>query len=278
MEKKDIQQLTLDNIDIPSLPAVAVMVLNLAQKENTSLDELNDIISRDMSFASRVLKIANSPFYGRHEITDIPSAINMIGFKAMVSLVVGAASKDIYRKGSKFESKLWEHSMAVSLAAGLVSERTKAAKPDEALVAGLMHDAAKAVLNHNLDKAYAEVIDMAEHTGCTYADAEIAILGYDHADAGGVVARAWNLPEAFQVVMESHHKKVYAESVGSHAALCDIVRIADSICLNNGFGFYKAVPMERQAMERTGLNDEMCEKIIEELPEKFVQQRERFFD
>ncbi|MCE5311693.1 MAG: HDOD domain-containing protein [Nitrospiraceae bacterium] len=279
MEKKDMQQLTLDNIDIPSLPPVAVMVLNLAEKETTSLDELNDIISRDMSFSSRVLKIANSPFYGRHEIADIPSAINMIGFKAMVSLVVGAASRDIYRKTNKFENRLWEHSMAVSLAASLVSERTRAAKPDEALVAGLMHDTGKAVLSYNLEKIYAEVIEMAERTGCTYVEVESKVIGYDHTDAGGVVARAWNLPKSLQTVMENHHKETYDKSISPHdKVLCDIVRIADSICLNRGLGFYKAVPVERQAMDRLGFTDEICEKIIEELPEKFIQQRERFFD
>lgn len=279
MEKKDIQKLTLDNIDIPSLAPVAVMVLNLAEKETTSIDELNDIISKDMSFSSRVLKIANSPFYGRHEVTDIPSAINMIGFKAMVSLVVGAASRDIYRKNNIFETKLWEHSLAVSLAASLIAERTKAAKADDSLVAGLMHDTGKAVMNHNLEASYAQVIEMAESTEFRYTEAEAEIFGYDHTDAGGVVARAWNLPNALQAVMEHHHSDPYSGGLTvQQTSLCDIVRIADSICLNHGFGIHKAVPQEKDAMHRIGFSDEMAEKIIEEMPEKFIQQRERFFD
>ncbi|MBN2654285.1 MAG: HDOD domain-containing protein [Nitrospirae bacterium] len=279
MEKKDIQKLTLDNIDIPSLAPVAVMVLNLAEKETTSIDELNDIISKDMSFSSRVLKIANSPFYGRHEVTDIPSAINMIGFKAMVSLVVGAASRDIYRKNNIFETKLWEHSLAVSLAASLIAERTKAAKADDSLVAGLMHDTGKAVMNHNLEASYAQVIEMAESTEFRYTEAEAEIFGYDHTDAGGVVARAWNLSHALQAVMEHHHSDTYPGGLTvQQTSLCDIVRIADSICLNHGFGIHKAVPQEKDAMHRIFFSDEMAEKIIEEMPEKFIQQRERFFD
>ncbi|MDX9715184.1 MAG: HDOD domain-containing protein [Dissulfurispiraceae bacterium] len=279
MEKKDIQKLALDNIDIPSLPPVAVMVLNLAEKETTSLDDLNDIISRDMSFSSRVLKIANSPFYGRHEVSDIPGAINMIGFDAMVSLVVGAASRDIYRRNNIFEARLWEHSLAVSLAATLVCERTGAAKIDDSLVAGLMHDTGKAVMNHNLEQYYAKVIEMAESTGFRYAEAETEIFGYNHTDAGGVVARAWNLPQSLQTVMEHHHSEPYPGGLSpQQAGLCDIVRVADSICLNHGFGIHKAVPLEKEAMQRIGLTDEMAEKIMEEMPEKFIQQRERFFD
>jgi len=117
-----IERLILKTVDIPSLPPVAMKVMNLIKDDFASLKALEEIISRDQGFATRLLRIANSPYYGRdRKIEDISQALLLTGFETLKSLVIAASLKDLNRQFGIFEQKLWEHSLGVALCSSLLA-------------------------------------------------------------------------------------------------------------------------------------------------------------
>ncbi|MEW5744192.1 MAG: HDOD domain-containing protein [Nitrospirota bacterium] len=276
MNNDDLERLILDTIDIPSLPPIALRVLQLARKENTSMGELEATISGDQAFAARVLRIANSPFYRGQHISSIAAAVSLIGFDAMISLVTGAAMRDLYRKNDPFDSSLWDHSLGVSLAASLLAGETGMAKPEDALAAGLLHDIGKALLNRSIPGTYADIVEMTGRGGYSFSEAETAVLGYDHCSVGGVVARLWNLPPLLEVVIERHHTHHFPGfAAETHRDLCAVVAAADALCLQLGIG-PRSTPSSRET--GLGLTKERMREMQREFSALYNKQREHLME
>ncbi|MBN2654466.1 MAG: HDOD domain-containing protein [Nitrospirae bacterium] len=274
MSENSIEKLILDTVDLPSLPPVASKVLQLINKDGSSIVEMEELIAKDQAFSARILRVANSPYYGRgRSIETVSSAILMIGFNTMKSLVVAASLKDMHNRFGLFEKKLWEHSLAVSIAASMIAKRTRLVHDEEAMVAGLLHDVGKTVLNNNMADKYSLVIQKVFDEGASFYAAEIEMLGFNHCNVGGLIARKWKLPKGLEVVIEYHHAdELPAFDDSSNEVLCGIVKTADALCLNLGIGFqmHKAIPdIDVQAL---GLTSADLDKVSADV-EASVQQQ-----
>jgi len=126
--------------DIPSLPVIASRILHIIADDTSSLEELKKVISLDQSFSSRLLRIANSPYYRRgRSINDITDATMLIGFNTIKALVFAASLKDLCRISDATDRLLWEHSMAVSIGATVIANETALFASGEPLIYGLLY-------------------------------------------------------------------------------------------------------------------------------------------
>lgn len=275
MLEEQLEKIVLETVDVPSLPAIAGRVLQLMNDDFSSLTELEKIISRDQSFSTRLLKIANSPYYGRGKKVDsVSTAIILIGFNTMKSLVVAASLKDVHRKFGLFETRLWEHSLGVSVAASVLARETRLAGAEEALVVGLIHDIGKTVLNNSMPDAYSLIIERVYEEGVSFMEAEDEMLGFNHCNVGGLIARKWKLPKNLEVVIEYHHAEAYpAFEDGDFEALCQLVRVADSICLNLNIGLRRPVEVSPLELEGLGLSEKKFSEIKEMVVKTYAEQK-----
>lgn len=275
MKQSALEKIILETIDIPSLPPVATKVLQLISSDNSSIKELEDILSKDQSFSARLLRIANSPYYGRNRSVDsISSAIILIGFNTMKSLVVAASLKDMHRNFGIFEQKLWEHSLAVSVAASTLAAETKIMKPDEALVAGLVHDMGKIVLNTSISESYALVVERVYAEGLPFIEVEDQMLGFNHCNVGGLISRKWKLPKNLETVIEFHHTEDFPSfDDPSYESTCQITRIADAICLYLGIGFKREIDISKIGLEHLGYNIKKIDALIEKISTTYNEQK-----
>jgi putative nucleotidyltransferase with HDIG domain len=279
--KEDIlEKIILETIDIPSLPPVAMKVLHLMNDDYSSINELEKIISKDQAFSARLLRIANSPYYGRgRSIDTISTAIILIGFNTMKSLVVAASLKDLHRKFGLFEQKLWEHSLGVSIAASLLAVDTQMVKAEEALVAGLIHDMGKTVLNNSMPESYAVVIERVYESGVPFIDVEDEMLGFNHCNVGGLIARKWKLPKNLEVVIEYHHSETFPAFEDSNfEILCEIVRIANAMCLNLGIGLRRPVNISGIELERLGMSEERFTELQNRIKKVYIEQKAQLLE
>ncbi|HOA84165.1 MAG TPA: HDOD domain-containing protein [Thermodesulfovibrio thiophilus] len=270
-----IERLILKTVDIPSLPPVAMKVMNLIKDDFASLKALEEIISRDQGFATRLLRIANSPYYGRdRKIEDISQALLLIGFETLKSLVIAASLKDLNRQFGIFEQKLWEHSLGVALCSSLLAMVTRLATSDEALVCGLMHDVGKTVINNAMPELYIQIYEKMYKEKRTLIEIENEVLGFNHTTIGNLIAKKWKLPEKLEMIITYHHTYPYPDYEDqAFANICNLVRVADQICLNLAIGLKDPIETEID-YESVGMTEESLKELIGLFTIKFDKQKD----
>lgn len=280
MKEEVLEKIILETVDIPSLPPIAMKVLQLINDDYSSIKELEKIIGRDQAFSARLLRIANSPYYGRDRSIDtISTGILLIGFNTMKSLVVAASLKDLHRKFGLFEQRLWEHSLGVSIAASLLALETKLLSPEEAMIGGLIHDVGKTILNNAMPESYSVIVEKVYETGMSFADIENEMLGFNHCQVGGLIARKWKLPRNLEAVVEHHHAADFGVlNDKALETLCRITNVADAMCVNLGVGLRMPMSDHKIPYEILGLTDKKFFEVEELFKKTYEEQKAQLLD
>jgi putative nucleotidyltransferase with HDIG domain len=225
--------------DLKVLPSVAKKVMETVEKENTSAVDLSRVIENDEAITSRVLKIANSAFYGlRSQVKDLRHAVALLGFSNIKNLVITASTRGLHKSFGITEQLMWDHSVGSAVGARLLARGDRQLQ-DLAFLSGLLHDVGQVVLNNETPQIYADVTARVYNEGVAAIDVEREIYGYDHTDVGAGVLTKWGFPEELVEVVDNHHMtKVSIDKMSSalvsRAVAC--VQLADSICRYYGIG------------------------------------------
>ncbi len=260
---------TIDNIsNLPTLPDVVMKINQLVRDPNTSAADINEVISRDMSFSAKILKLVNSPFYGfPRRITSITHAVVILGFNAIRNLALSAFMFEAFDKRTKVFDlhAFWRHSICTGIAAQVIARRARFEAIDDSFMAGLLHDIGKAVMNQFMPDEFEQVIKYVKKQDCLFLEAENHLLDFTHGDVGGLLMEKWNLPLAMVEVVQHHHTPSESEL---EQPICPIVHLADifvrALCL--GFGGDSRIPrIDASAYERLGFSDEDIDPLADQI-------------
>ncbi len=236
---------TLDDIvakvgDLPAIPKVAEKIMRILEDPNVTAAQIQKVLDTDIAIAARVLKIANSAFYGyRGRIQSTSQAVMVLGFKTLKSVVMAASMKAIYKRFRLTEQKLWEHSVGVSIGSRIIAQEIKYHDPDEAFITGLMHDVGKVIMNNCDPMKFSLVVQMVYNKNVAASIAEKEIFGFTHKEVGSLVVKKWKLSETIENVIY-YHDNPKAIGVDPYLLkLASVVYLADRMCLKLGIG-YKA--------------------------------------
>lgn len=225
---------------LPSLPQPTVRALEIINDPMCNIRELARVIGLDESLATRLLQWANSPFYGlRYKVSTLEQAIMVVGTVAVRDLLLAASvSEMINRKMAGYgleRGDLWRHSVAVAAGAQQLAIMHRYERPDQAMVAGLMHDIGKLVIDEllRLDRAWLAEWTQLREQGVSFLELERLITGLDHAQLGGRIAEHWNLPEVLYEAIAFHHEPVRA---AVEPRVVHWVHVADAAALMLGIG------------------------------------------
>ena len=235
---KELETAIMTAADLPTIPVVAIKVMQLIESETATADELAKIVASDPAVAARVLKISNSSFYGcQRQIQTLTGAILVLGFSTLRSLVVAASVKQVYKPYGLTEKMLWEHSFAAGLAARIIAIQTRAANEEEAFLAGLFHDIGKIIMN-TLDRTkFQEVMQHCYNEGISFGEAERGLYPFSHDEVGAYVIRKWNFPENLTTAILQHHRMEFSsEDTPDVVNLTAVTSLADQFCLKLGIG------------------------------------------
>lgn len=198
---------TLENkfARLKSLPKMPEILTEVIQQMNGSqnMNILVDKIGHDPSMTIRILRIANSPFYGMpREIGSVREAIVLLGLNRIRDMLTSIYfSKMLPVQHKDFNYNLfWHHSMAVAECTRQLANNT-GISPDLAFTAGLLHDIGDLMIVMLFPEQFAQLIELSENFGI---EAEQKLLGFDHPIIGGKAAQYWNLPHAIQEAIEQH--------------------------------------------------------------------------
>ncbi len=207
-------------------------VLRICDDPESSLAELGEVIMRDVALTARVLKVANSPYYGTsQEVSSIRQAVLVLGAARVKSLSLSLSLYDLSNKiGGKVNLKdFWRHSLNVACVAELIAKRVEPTLMEEAFICGCLHDIGVLVLDSVYAKDYAKVFQAAT-AGGDLVRVEQQYLEIDHTVAGEMVARVWNFPLRYCETIAHHHDVVDLESDRQQDKLRLIINLANKLC------------------------------------------------
>ncbi|MBB3120483.1 HDOD domain-containing protein [Pseudoduganella violacea] len=214
--------------DLPSLPAVVMELLNSIDQEDIDISVLAKKVSHDQALTAKTLRLANSSLYGLQvKVTTIHQAITYLGFQTTRNLITAAAVTGCFAEGAcaGFDHKaFWRHSIA-SAACAKVLARHMRFNQDYAFTAGLLHDIGRLVLVSSFPQRYEEVLAWRAEHDCHLLEAERAVLGIDHVEAGLALAEHWNFSDTMRLAIGGHHDP---EAPGA-GFLAAIIHVADAI-------------------------------------------------
>jgi putative nucleotidyltransferase with HDIG domain len=226
MDEQAVQQFRAEVVarkNLPTIPTVLAKILQLADAENVSGKELIAVIEHDQSLTGKMLRLANSAFFGQsRRVATIPRAIVLLGFSTVRNLALGVKVWDTLGTGIARNrlDELWVHAVAVGVAAKALTARLRAGDPDEAFTAGVLHDVGRLILAMRFREEYWRIVGSAGEAEAIERK-EAANLGIDHAEVGGWVLEAWSLPPTIVEAVRSHHAADARHGVPGLLAVAD---------------------------------------------------------
>jgi len=239
IDKNSARNSIVDNVKaLPTIPHVIQRLIPLMQDENVSIDDILSVIEFDVGISTRLLKVANSAYYGfMSRIATVRHAITVLGLREVKSLVMGISVLDVMKElGSRagLDYKLlWMHSVGTAMATGILSRYVSGVSADAAFTAALLHDIGKLPLNALFEREYGRVLEAAGRGESIYA-AEERVFGFEHGEVGGWLCSMWKLPDELAIPITYHHR---TERAGSdRQLLISVVCCANEICKSVGIG------------------------------------------
>jgi two-component system cell cycle response regulator len=304
----DLEDQVLHASVLPSLPQVAVRIIQLSRNPETTVEALGECLSADPALVQKVLRVVNSPFYGLNaRVSTVSRAVAYLGIHALRGLVLGFSlardTSDLAGEGFSMVT-FWRYSLTTAVTAKLLARQVGYRDAEEAFIGGLLADIGILALHRAAPPAYAEVLARRRAVvrsapvrasqeapyGVTTSDADLLsaiereVLGTDHARVGGRLCAHWGLPEVLSIPIACHHAPASAVPEGAgedHAPVADLARLVH-LASFAGQSFNLAgkgaslVVMERLAREYFHLRPAVLEGLLQEVAASVQQTAEVF--
>ncbi len=257
--------------EVSSLPDVALRIIRITADPNTAASDLVEVIETDPAIAVRLLKAVNSSYYSvREEVTSLTQAVTLLGFGEIRNLAMSAYVAPLFRRsvghGNYRRRDLWDHMTGVATVSRYIA-RLCGLSPQEAYLAGLLHDMGWILLDQYLHKPFCQVLDqLTEET--SVQQIERRVLGFDHAALGEFALTAWGLPQSTCAAAAAHHAPNQYQ--GPAHRMVHLVAMADHLCHWSGrtpLGICGPLPLLDPVCKHLGLEKGHVSQVINQLDE-----------
>ncbi len=237
---------------LPMLRNMMVEVFRIMADPDSSFSQLYDVVKYDLAVSSRIISIANSPYYNRGTpVTSLERAMVIMGFKEVKRIIMCLVfMKQImspWRLSQDDMAAIWEHSLTVAHAAKTLSSNMGAAESEQAFAISIVHDVGKVVF-YTYDDRYRGVTKEASLNTRDVCELERAEYGIDHQEIGHYMSIKWGFPGDFSQVILTHHSPADGK-----APVTDVVREADAFACGRESllpeGEKTALQLEKEAIQ-----------------------------
>lgn len=256
--------------EVSSLPSVALQIVNVANDPATGAGDLLEAVRSDPALSMRLMRSVNSSYYAlKEKVADLKQAIALLGFEEIRNLALTAYVAPLFHQTSGYlgysRQGLWDHMVGAGMAAQLIAKSCRRNRPQEAYLAGLLHDVGLILIDQHLHQPFCDVIDaLTEET--PVCEIETRVLGFDHAALGEYVAARWSLPERVTAAIGYHHAPDRYE--GPHRDIVSAVALADFLCHRRDLsplGISRTHVPTVPLLAELGLNRQRFSQLVEQL-------------
>ncbi len=273
MEKLSIDEF-VDSIEqLPSLPESCYKIEKIIEDPNAGPSDLAAIIETDAGLASRIFKLANSPYVAiPGGVDDLSRAVSFLGFSTIHQIVICVQSYELLGKcGASIPAWINKHALAVAAVSELIAARIDLPFPPKAYTAGLLHDMGRLAIAALFPEAMSRYCEVIEQGGTHSLELELETMGVDHLSVGYELADYWNYPPMLEAVISGHHTplQTYGEQFGrGPEKLAKVVSLADNWAWQagaTGLPTGNPVPLDKQDLISIQLPLEMDPELKEEV-------------
>lgn len=273
MSTAEIQELVNNASNLISLPEISLRVNELANDPNSTAEDMGKVISQDPALVVRMLKIANSAYYGLStEVDTITRAIAILGTNKIRDLVLSTSTSQAF-EGIPNDlitmQDFWHHSLYCGLLAQILSKKSKKANAEPVFIAGLLHDIGQLLMFNQLpEKSHEAILLLMEGSeDLETFEAERHVFGFDHMQVGAELIKSWKLSPVLQECVEFHHEPQKAKDFPAEVALINIANAVAVMADFDSMSEEDEIPkIDPTSWEVTGLSKD-------ELPEAIKQAR-----
>ncbi|MCS7273312.1 MAG: HDOD domain-containing protein [Fimbriimonadales bacterium] len=265
--------------DLPSLPAVVMRVYQMVEDPSVHAQQVAQEISKDQGFTARVLRVANSAYYGMtRQVATIEEAVIVLGMNTVKNLALIAATYPLFQRAligyTPHVSSMWTHSLAVGLICQMGARQFDTRVRNEAFTAGLLHDIGKLVISTALTNWMGELYDMVHRKGKPVHEAERELFGFTHEEVGALLIERWKLPPSIAHMIRYHHQSGEVEDPA-----CALVEFADYCANRLGYQMNPEAPQEpfdTRVLNRLNMTLEECELFVQRADEMLTASQSLF--
>jgi two-component system, cell cycle response regulator len=213
---------------LPSLPTVAVQVIELSADPTVQIPAIAEVIQNDQALTAKILKTVNSSFYGLTDPCEtISRAMTYLGLNTIKSLVLGFSLVRLGRgeHGSDALLKHWRRTVCSAAASRWLAQELGNCDPEEAFICALMQDIGSLAMHTVMREAYAQLVEEAGYDHFRLPLIERRELGFDHAAVGAMLGERWRLPGSLVEIIKHHHNPQHA----SHHQLLQTITLGTQV-------------------------------------------------
>lgn len=266
--------------NMPVLPQSVSSVLKLADDPNSGPRDLERVIERDPAITAKILRAANSSYYGSPNVPSVNRAIAFLGMNVVRNLVVSVAFQMIVSQrpqSTRFDAtEYWRHSLAAATAGRILGRLRMPAKAEELFSAGLLHDIGYLVMDRFIASDLDSAIELAQAHGVPIHEVERQEIGFTHADAGALLTEKWGMSKIIQNAVQHHHEPALDEESYETTTL---IQVADTLAhqcgyTNQSVGVEYEIPED--AKQIVGLPDEQYDSIRKVMVQEVTKAEEAY--
>ncbi len=251
------------------MPEVAFEVIRVADHAESSAMKVANTLSKDPSLSARVLRLANSAFYGMsRKVSSVQESVIVLGMRTTKSLSLVAASfpwLHVALKGKGLKPELlWNHCISCAHFSKAIAKNVDGVDAELIFCIALLHDMGTVALYLTLETEFNQLIQAAKTSEIPFDELERNLLTFDHAELGAALAESWNLPKVYSEAIRYHHRPSAQEETSQ---LSDILHVADILVRGRGISegldgaFYLR---DSGAFERLGFDEQVLEEWLDE--------------
>lgn len=278
----DLQKSIAKVNELSSLPEVTSRIVEVVENPDATAKDIHGVVEKDPALATRILKIVNSAFYGLpSQVASLERAILMLGLSALKNLALATSVTRLIKPGpicDEFQTlDLWKHCVAVAVCSKMIAHQARHPAPDEAFVAGLVHDMGLIVAQQVCPNSMKVVAERCIAEPQDFCALEQEVIGADHQAFGGAVAARWKFPPGLRFAIAYHHEPDGLKP--EFQKVTSIVHLADTLCCNLRYGFWLTAFMQDppdEMLDTVGIKASVFERIAADLPAAVEEANQAF--
>jgi len=209
MDNKKVELVLKKVGNLPSIPSLVNKIIDVTSSDRSSILDIANAVATDQSFAAKILRLANSAYFGYSgEISTLSQAIVILGTESIKNIAFGisvfSSVESLNDRFRKIITKVWKFSAKVAITSRELAKILRYPYREEAFVSGLLHDIGRVIIIKYLNGRDIQNIVECDDEFRSILDKQYS-FEITHSELGAYLADFWNMPDKQVSVMKYHH-------------------------------------------------------------------------